>query len=245
MIFGWNPSPKLDVASLWLEGSDLEIAQVIAEETEAEREIEFAALPPMSEKEAATVLPPPPYLLWPPPPKTAGETRREAIDSIPWDALLRRGGAHSRCVDRTGLGHAALIEFAIDKCKPSNWEALFWYRQWVREAISDKVPRQTVALMMQDVKNEAAKLTDAIAAEARKDVAVRAAAAKVERDPKTEKKRFVREIWDRWQREPALYPSQAAFARDMLDKYGGDDPRRDLQSTAAIEAWCRDWKSVG
>ncbi|MFL9987137.1 hypothetical protein [Paraburkholderia sediminicola] len=39
-------------------------------------------------------------------------------------------------------------------------------------------------------------------------------------DPKQEAKRFVRECWDQWQSTADLYKSQAAFARDMMDKVG-------------------------
>jgi hypothetical protein len=152
----WNRSTKLDVAALGLEGRELEIAQILAQETEAEREAEFAALPEISSDEAAAIIPPGPFLLVPPSPKTVAQVRRESIDAIAWDALLRRGGAHSRCAVRTGLDLVEVIEFAIDKCQPSNWEALFWYQQWAREALREMVPREAVELIAKKHKEESA-----------------------------------------------------------------------------------------
>jgi len=41
-------------------------------------------------------------------------------------------------------------------------------------------------------------------------------------DPKQEAKRLVRACWDQWQSTADLYKSQAAFARDMMEKVGVD-----------------------
>ncbi|MDP3279812.1 MAG: hypothetical protein U1D41_05850 [Nitrosomonas sp.] len=40
-----------------------------------------------------------------------------------------------------------------------------------------------------------------------------------------------------WQRKPLSYKSKAAFAKDMLDKFGDI-----LESQKVIEGWCRNWE---
>jgi hypothetical protein len=243
MWFGYShlSRVKLDPVSLGLSGTDLTIAQIIAEETEAEREIQYRNQPPLSAEEA--LAPAPSTSLLQIGQKTVQEARRSAADEVPWDQLLRTGDAHSRCVERTGLSHYELIEFAIQKCRPLNWDALFWYQQWLREATGGKLGPEAVALLIEDAKARAAEHAAAHHAKQRQEAASKAAAVKVEKDPKTEKKRTVREIWDRWQREPNIYPSQAAFARDMLEKYGGGSAG-DLKSQAVIQRWCKEWKDA-
>lgn len=88
--------------------------------------------------------------------------------------------------------------------------------------------------------NQAADLTkqelmgDATDA-ARSEMGRAAAAARFQRDPKQQEKRFIRDCWQGWQDEPDRYPSQAAFARDMLQKC------EHIVSQKTIEDWCRDW----
>lgn len=65
----------------------------------------------------------------------------------------------------------------------------------------------------------------------------RAAASRYSDDPKQAIKAQVKECWRRWQEEPSSYPSAAAFARGMLDKWPDD-----LTSEAVISRWVRDWK---
>lgn len=50
-------------------------------------------------------------------------------------------------------------------------------------------------------------------------------------------KRFVRECWTEWERQPAKYRSAAAFARDMLDKFPDA-----LTSEIVVTRWVRDWR---
>ncbi|WP_321921674.1 hypothetical protein [Burkholderia sp. BCC1998] len=61
-----------------------------------------------------------------------------------------------------------------------------------------------------------------------------AAKARLLKDPKQSDKKKVREYWDRWQREPNLYKNQDTFARDMLEKFGEEEGRGNLTSTATI-----------
>jgi len=62
-----------------------------------------------------------------------------------------------------------------------------------------------------------------------------AANLKWEKDPRIADKKFVRECWDRWQKNPNEYKSKAAFARDMLEKC------EHLTSNKVIEDWTRKW----
>lgn len=55
-------------------------------------------------------------------------------------------------------------------------------------------------------------------------------------DPKQKEKAFVKECWELWQNEMERYKGNAAFARDMLQKY------ETLTSQPVIERWCREWK---
>lgn len=55
-------------------------------------------------------------------------------------------------------------------------------------------------------------------------------------DGKQKAKAFVKECWHKWQLKPSLYPSMAAFARDMLDK------QEALKSQNVIVRWCKKWE---
>lgn len=57
------------------------------------------------------------------------------------------------------------------------------------------------------------------------------------RASKQEAKAGVREWWERWQSDPSMYKSKAAFARIMCDKYSDE-----LESTQVIERWCTEWQ---
>lgn len=67
--------------------------------------------------------------------------------------------------------------------------------------------------------------------------AVERALAKHSRDPRQAAKSVVRECWDDWLARPSTYPSTAAFARAMLDKFPDV-----LSSQPVIERWVRAWK---
>jgi hypothetical protein len=57
-----------------------------------------------------------------------------------------------------------------------------------------------------------------------------------DRDGKQAAKAEVKDWWLKWQSDPTLYRSAAAFARAMLDKYPT------LDSQPVIEQWVRGWK---
>ncbi len=61
------------------------------------------------------------------------------------------------------------------------------------------------------------------------------ALARLRKDPKQLDKALVRECWEAWQAKPESYPTQAAFARDMLTKCAH------LVNTRTVEDWCREW----
>ena len=62
------------------------------------------------------------------------------------------------------------------------------------------------------------------------------AVGKLANDPKQVDKSAVRECWELWRKDRIRYPSKAAFARDMLDKY------QTLISQKVIERWCGEWE---
>lgn len=71
--------------------------------------------------------------------------------------------------------------------------------------------------------------------ELRSAQARKAALARLSLDPKQRDKAFVKECWEAWQNNREKYRTQAAFARDMLEKCDHVLDQR------TIENWCRDW----
>ena len=69
---------------------------------------------------------------------------------------------------------------------------------------------------------------------------VRAAKAKHSKDPRQRTKLLVRELWDQWERSPSKYPSTAAFARDMCDKWPDH-----VTSEVVVARWVREWRRSG
>jgi hypothetical protein len=88
---------------------------------------------------------------------------------------------------------------------------------------------------------ELAKLLEAAERAQRASSARKAAAGRYDapdtKDKKVLAKRDVRAYWDDWQQHPSRYKGNAAFARDMLDKF------EVLRNQAVIEGWARSWKS--
>ncbi len=66
---------------------------------------------------------------------------------------------------------------------------------------------------------------------------VRAAKAKHSKDPRQHTKLLVRELWDNWERSPSTYPSIAAFARDMCEKWPDH-----VASEVVVSRWVREWR---
>jgi hypothetical protein len=229
-----KPQPHLDPEAHDLDGEDLQIARVLAEETERARQEtlqqKLAALSP--EERAEEIVNMAAGLL--------GDLRTTREQSItadamrqPWDTLLRglSNGSHTRAAERARVSLERVLEVAA-KCRPQNWEALFWYTQWVSQALKLSVPwteaREMVrAAQAQFETNYRSKQSERAKARYAQD-----------RDGKQAAKASVKQWWERWQQAPSLYPSVAAFARAMLDKYPDN-----LTSQPVIEQWVRDWKS--
>lgn len=220
------PNPKLDVDALGLEGRDLEIATIIAEETEAQREREFAELPPLSEQELDTLIPQQyASLLTKPEPITVRQARRSGVDEALWDDLLLRGRTHTRAAERANVGHAALIEFVLAKCHPSNWSAMFWYGAWIKEALSPKRSPEAVAEMIEQAKLEAARQHGKTGSDKRWEAYRKA-------------KKFTQE---EWAKQKANYSNRKApFARAMIARikaeYEGVD---DITERTITEDWLK------
>lgn len=229
-----KPQPHLDPEAHDLDGDELQIARVLAEETERARQEllqqKLAELSP--EERAEEVVPLTTGLLGGP-----STTREQSITSEamgqPWDALLRglSNGAHSRTAERARVSLGRVLDVAA-KCRPQNWEALFWYTQWVSEAVKLSVPWSEAREMVRAVQEQSEAAYRSKQSERAK------ARYSQDRDGKQAAKAQVKEWWERWQQEPALYRSVAAFARAMLDKYPDN-----LTSQPVIEQWVRDWKS--
>ncbi|KVR99616.1 hypothetical protein [Burkholderia vietnamiensis] len=65
----------------------------------------------------------------------------------------------------------------------------------------------------------------------------RAARARHKKSPIQIVKHGVYELWQMWERSPSKYPSAAAFARDMCDKWPDL-----LHSEVVVARWVRDWR---
>lgn len=73
--------------------------------------------------------------------------------------------------------------------------------------------------------------------ESAREKMARAARARHSKDPRHKVKLQVRELWQEWERSPSNYPSAAAFARDMCDKWPDL-----LTSEVVVSRWVRDWR---
>jgi hypothetical protein len=75
--------------------------------------------------------------------------------------------------------------------------------------------------------------------EAGRERMARAARARHSKDPKQQVKSQVRGLWHQWEKSPSNYPSAAAFARDMCDKWPDV-----LASEVVVSRWVRDWRKA-
>lgn len=66
---------------------------------------------------------------------------------------------------------------------------------------------------------------------------VRAAKAKHSKDPRQHAKLLVRDLWQHWEQAPSNYPSIAAFARDMCEKWPDH-----IASEVVVARWVRNWR---
>jgi hypothetical protein len=132
MLSDWvRADVHLNVDALGLtDASEIQVAQIIAEETEIQRESEYERHPvPQGTRRATNKLS---ELLAP------TEICVSYADTLSWDVLLTLGGCARRCASRANLTTADLISFAESKCKPANLWVLFWYEQWIR-TLTDQV----------------------------------------------------------------------------------------------------------
>lgn len=194
---GYQLSPKLDPDSLGLEGRELEIARVIAEETEAHRAFEKGQIPP--EAEARRVVPSL-GLLGGYSETSDADERRTYLDSLPWDELFTRGLVHSLCAQRTGLGHVAVAGFALDKCRPRNVSAFFWYAQWIARAL-DSHTKEEAEVLVRSAQEDAARRSGIAGADERWG-------------PMREAKEWTQAQWA--DQKTAYDGNKSRFARDML-----------------------------
>jgi hypothetical protein len=218
----WNAPlrARLDAPALGLKGRELQIATIIAEETEAQREEERRALPPASPEELSALVPTASLLE---PAQTEQERRQGQIDSMTWDALLIRGLAHARCAKRSGMELTAVIDFAIDRCNPNNWEVLFWYRQWL-DQLQRSVPHE---------------MAEAIADAARQEA--RRASGKGGRNTRWAPYRDAKSHTQReWEIQKTRYGGKKAlFARAMIATLKQNYPIDDVTERTITEDWLK------
>ena len=105
----------------------------------------------------------------------------------------------------------AQLEWELAGAKALNEE----YAAVLADAMSHKIVADKLSDQLVDILKRAPELIRS------KDASERAQ-QRYKDDPKQEAKRLVRACWDRWQSTADLYKSQAAFARDMMEKVGVD-----------------------
>lgn len=183
-------SPRLEVAALGLEGRDLEIATVIAEETEAERLRQLAALPPSRGPSIGLL--------------GGADAAQIQVEQTSWDEWLIRGASvQGTCCDRLNIGVLDLVQFALDRLAPRNWLALFWYRNWLAEAVTHKLPMETVQELIRDAQQQAASESAKTSGRRGADLLWTA---------NREAREHVRQ---EWAARKTNYRSKAEFAREM------------------------------
>jgi len=84
--------------------------------------------------------------------------------------------------------------------------------------------------------------------EARREMAYRAALAKIAKDPKQTAKRDIFSCWQVWQEEPDRYDGKADFARKMLDRVKEkcncmEGKCKCLKSHDVVKRWCGEWEN--
>lgn len=212
------PKLRLDVASLELGHDRLnQIANIIAEETEAQRELQRAEVPDKG--------------------SGAGQNKLLGLlggyysyaDSLRWDLLLTFGNCASRCAKRAGMEIPGLVSFARTTCEPTDPWLLFWYEIALEALLKGIDAELKISLVTQEkVEAEFSRL-QSIRARTRYEK---------DKDGKQAVKAEVKNWWLRWQSDPSMYPRTSVFARAMLDKYPDH-----LTSQPVIESWVRRWRS--
>lgn len=114
---------RLDLAAISA-ANDAEamLAKIISEETEKRRESERGKHGKVQQGLLGTTV--------------------DYVDTQRWDEYLQDIEVLAACAERAGVARTSVLDFAIEKCFPSNWSALFWMHAWYlqvyRNAEADK-----------------------------------------------------------------------------------------------------------
>ncbi len=144
-------------------------------------------------------------------------------DGVPWFEWVSDVQKLDRCAKELQVTLADLADTIAYRIKPANW-LMF---SWMSEAIRGRADRKAIQRI-------AERLATKI--EADRKQRQEGARVKLANDPKQAEKELVRELWKLWQSEPHRYKGKAAFALDMLEKYGN------LKNQEVIARWCRKWE---
>jgi hypothetical protein len=116
---GLDPSAnlRLDPESLGLTNPrELEVARVIAEETEAQRITVRASYPPTATQDSFF-----------------GPMTYDYAGTLPWQDLLTGGvSCVMACTDRLKIPPSVVVQFALAKCRPSNFMGLMWMAEYLK-----------------------------------------------------------------------------------------------------------------
>lgn len=132
-MFGFTPL-RLDVSSLgMMDERLLKIANVVAEETEVQRELERAKNGGQAKSPGLEI--------------TGGLLGGDFsyADSLRWDLLLTFGNCSGRCAERAGIDEIEMLGLVMDYCCPTDPWLLFWY-QAALKAISKGVGAEVQAV---------------------------------------------------------------------------------------------------
>lgn len=139
MIFGMGERYRLDVQSLdFKDERRKEIATVIAEEVERERDAQQALFPRYDNESGVGLL---------------GIGKMSYADSLCWDVLLTFNGCVFRCADRLKMPPETIVRFAADECWPNNVWVLHWFGRALK-AIGESIQHES-GLMLERQQREA------------------------------------------------------------------------------------------
>lgn len=155
------------------------------------------------------------------------DTQDNQIVDLAWQIFSKRQSTadadSKRCYTHLFLLHALI---AID-------DALISIDLGSTDAVSAAIEAANALANAMAIESGNDKLQDA-----RRNMSLRGAMAKIANDPRQKEKSFILECWQSWQKSPATYASKAAFSRDMIAKC------EHLKSQKKIEDWCRGWEKA-
>lgn len=202
---------KLDLAAIsTADDAEAMLAKIISDETEKKRESERVRNEMVPQGLLGTMI--------------------DYVDTKHWDEYLQDTGVLSACAGRAGVKRTRVLDFAIEKCSPSNWRALFWMHAWY-----EQIYRNTEADMAEAAKDLEKLYETSKAEEARVKAKAAADARHGKPGGSRELKEKIRAIW-----ATGKYESRARCAEQEFESIGFntyDTAKAALAGTDDPKSW--------